>query len=131
MTPVLPTETAISIVVEQPDHMILIAKRGEDSLFVVNEGETVFPLSSLRLGEGQGAINGPEWGVDVLEPGECVAAWKDGGNPQSPDVECTLLGARLTRDGPRRFWKSTFTVFYGQQAEFTCSSERCALTIPS
>jgi serine/threonine protein kinase len=109
---------------------ILVAKRGEDSLLVVNQGDGAFPLAPLRLGEGEGTISGTEWGVDALEPGQCVAAWKDGGNPELPDVECELLGADLTRDGPRRFWKSTFKVFYGQRAEFVCNSERCLMTIP-
>jgi hypothetical protein len=58
-----------------------------------------------------------------------VAVRKDGGNPKLPDVECELVGERLTRDGPRRFWKSTFTIFYSQW-EFDCRSERCPITIP-
>jgi serine/threonine protein kinase len=110
---------------------LLIATQGEDSLFVVNQGETDFPLTSLLLGDGRGAISGAEWGVDVLEPEQCVAVWKDGGNPRSPAVECDLVGARLTRDGPNRFWKSSFKVFYGQHVEFTCSSERCPISMCS
>ena len=109
---------------------LLIAKRGEDSLFVINQGESGFPLSSLRLGEGQGAISGVEWGMDVLQPGQCVTAWKDNGKPKSPDVDCDPVGANLTRGKADRFWKSSFEVFYNEQAVFTCSSDWCTITIP-
>jgi serine/threonine protein kinase len=131
LTPSPTLTLAPTATVERPgDYEILVAKRGEDSLLVVNQGDGAFPLAPLRLGEGEGAISGAEWDVEALEPGQCVAAWKDGGNPQLPDVECELLGARLTRDGPKRFWKSAFKVFYGQRAEFVCGSERCPITIP-
>ena len=108
---------------------LLIAKHSGDSLLIVNRGSTAFPLDRLRLGEGEGAIRGEEWGIETLGPGQCVAARKDGGNPKLPDVDCEIVGARLTRDGSRRFWKSDFRVFYGQQEEFVCSSERCVITI--
>jgi len=108
---------------------LLIAKRGGDSLLVVNQGSLAFPLARLRLGEGDGAIHGAAWGVELLQPGQCVAASKDGGNPKLPDVDCEMQGARLTRDGPTRFWKSDFKVFYSQQEEFVCSSERRVITI--
>lgn len=129
-TPLVLLGPLISPAADQPDHTILIATRKEDSLYVFNQGETDFPLTVLRLGEGRGTISGSAWGIEVLRPGQCVAVWKDGGNPRSPDVECDLVGTRLTRDGPSRFWKSSFTVFYGQRIEFTCRSERCPITIP-
>ncbi len=108
---------------------LLIAKKGEDSLFVINQGTSGFPLSALRLGEGQGAISGVEWGVDVLLPGQCVAAWKDNGKPKSPDVDCDMVGANLTRGKADRFWKSSFAVFYGEQAVLTCGSDRCTMIV--
>lgn len=121
-----PEESAITAISVE----LLLVKRGEDSLFVVNQGETGVALSSLQVGEGEGAISGAEWGVDVLAPGQCVAAWKDGGNPKSPDVDCDLVGAHLTRGGKERFWKSSFEVFYGEQMQSMCSSDRCPITIP-
>jgi hypothetical protein len=125
-----PTLTPVQPPGEPGGYTLLIAKKKSDSLFVVNQGDGAFPLAPLRLGDEQGAISGTEWGVEILEPGQCVAVWKDSGNPKLPDVKCELVGARLTRDGPRRFWKSAFKVFYGQKAEFVCRSERCPITIP-
>lgn len=123
-------ETPDAAVVAATSFELLLAKRGEDSLFVVNQGTAAFPLSALRLEGERGSIVGSEWEISVLQPGQCVAAWKNDGNPKSPDIDCDLVGVHLTREGKERFWKSSFEVFYGQQMESTCSSERCPITIP-
>ncbi len=126
LTPV-PTTTPIP---EPLSYTLLIAKRGDDSLFVVNETAIAFPLVQLRLGDGQGAINGAEWGVDTLENGACVTVWKDGGNPKSPKgLTCTQVGTRLTRDGPGRFWKDDFKVYYSGELIGACRAERCSFNI--
>jgi hypothetical protein len=110
-------------------YTLLIAKRGEDSLFVVNESARAFPLEALRLGDGEGAINGREWDIDTLEPGECVTAWKKGGKPQPPNISCTRVGKRLIRSGAQRFWTSAFKVYYlGEQAG-NCADAQCTITI--
>jgi hypothetical protein len=110
-------------------YTLLIAKRGEDSLFVVNESAQAFPLEALRLGDGDGAINGREWDIDTLAPGECVTAWQDGRKPQPPKISCTQVGKRLTRRSAERFWKSDFKVYYlGEQAG-NCADDQCMITI--
>jgi hypothetical protein len=96
-TPVAPAE-------EPPSYDLLIVKQGEDSLFVVNQSSQAFPLAPLSLGDDKGVINGSDWGVEQLESGACVTAWKDGGNPERPSVTCTEVGQHLTRDGEKRFW---------------------------
>jgi len=110
------------------DYVILVARQGGDSLFVINQGEVAFPLAPLRLGEGQGSVAGQEWGVDTLEPGQCVAVWSKADNPQSPAVDCTLVGTPLTRGNANRFWTSAFKIRYGQQLETVCESDWCSLT---
>jgi len=125
-----PTDTVEPTATPMRDaYTLLIAKRGEDSLFVVNESPQAFPLEALRLGDGAGAINGREWGVDRLEPGECVTAWKDGRKPQPPKISCTQVGKRLIRRSAERIWKSAFKVYYlGEQAG-NCADDRCTITI--
>ena len=125
-----PTATVEPTATPLPDaYTLLIAKRGEDSLFVVNESARAFRLEALRLGDGDGAINGREWGVDTLEPGECVTAWRNGGKPQPPKVSCTQVGKRLIRRSAERFWTSAFKVYYlGEQAG-NCADDQCTITI--
>ncbi|HET7091314.1 MAG TPA: protein kinase, partial [Anaerolineae bacterium] len=102
----VPTATAVP-----GTYALLIARRGDDSLFVINESTLAFPLAPLRLANDRAAINGSDWGVDMLEPGACVTAWKDSGNPQPPrGINCREVGS-LTRDGPNRFWKDDFNVY--------------------
>ena len=118
-TPLIPTETPSPTVTLPPTatptsetpYRLLIATNGEDSLFVVNQSDVAFPLAFLQLGDGNGAIQGIDWGMEFLEPGSCVTAWKDGGNPQPPSVDCQQVGERLIRDGSNRFWKDAFGVF--------------------
>jgi hypothetical protein len=99
---------------------------GEDSLFVSNVGDLAFPLASLEL-VGNSNLEGTEWGLGQLESGQCVAVWKDSGNPGAANSSCQLLGARITRDGPNRFWKNSFDVYYNGSNIATCSSSPCNL----
>ena len=113
----------------QDAYTLLIARQGEDSLFVANESAQAFPLDALRLGDGDGAINGREWGLDTLAPGACVTAWKNGGKPQPPKIACTQVGKRLTRSGAQRFWESAFKVYYQGEQVGKCADDRCTITI--
>jgi serine/threonine protein kinase len=145
--PVIPTATPAALVMptatpttpvapvapptEPSVYNLLIVKRGEDSLFVVNQSSQAFPLALLSLGDGKEAINGSHWGVAQLDSGACVAAWKDSGNPERPDVTCTEVGQHLTLDGKKRFWKGEFKVYYNGQLIATCSKnqEGCPIKI--
>ena len=76
---------------------LLVATHNEDSLFIVNQSASEFPLGPLRVGDGKGAINGTDWGIDVLANGACVTVWKKSGKPQQPDgIKCTQVRAHLT-----------------------------------
>jgi hypothetical protein len=111
-------------------YRLLIATNEGDSLFVVNRSGVAFPLTPLRLGSGNSAIQGAEWGVGQLEPGNCVTAWKDGRNPRPPNLYCDRVGARVIRRGPDRLWKSQFDLFYdGEQIGVCNPQEQCLVEI--
>jgi hypothetical protein len=111
-------------------YTLLIATSSDDSLFVVNESAAGFPLGPLRLGDGHGAINGTDWGIETLANGACVTAWKDSGRPKPPGgVTCVQVGTRLTRSKPDRFWKSSFKVYYSGNLVSTCRPGRCSIDI--
>lgn len=125
-----PTETARPPA-ETPTataYRLLIATNKEDSLFVVNQGEASFPLGPLRLGRGNRTIQGTEWGIEQLASGACVTAWKDGGNPQPPEVDCRQVGEQVVRQGPDRFWRDRFDVFYDGEQVGVCN-EQCVIEI--
>jgi serine/threonine protein kinase len=114
------------------EYELLFAKEKDDSLFVVNQSPIDFPLTHLSLGNENGSINGSEWDIGFLRNGECVAAWKDSGNPKRPkDLECTEVGEHLTRSGKERFWKSSFTIYFQGEEVATCSKKSCIVTIVS
>jgi hypothetical protein len=102
-----------------------IAKRGEESLFVLNLSPLDLALSPLQLGDDAGRVSGADWGEATLGNGECVTVWKDDGDPHPPEsVQCKPIGERLTRDKGDRFWKSTFGVYYDGGLIGTCDKDR-------
>jgi serine/threonine protein kinase len=116
-------------VAEAETYVIVIRWQGEDSLFVTNiTREQNFPLGLLTL-IGIGSVSGAEWDVDRLSNGECVAVWKDSGNPQTGDSTCTLVGNRLVRNGQSRFWKSSFVVLFEGIQVATCENSPCIVPI--
>ncbi len=110
-------------------YRLLFATAREDSLFIMNHSSEAFPLSRLRVGDGDGAILGSEWDLVSLPSGACVAVWKSSGNPVSPDIDCEPIGDRLTRSGNERFWKDSFNIYFDNTLITTCRN-RCEVTIP-
>lgn len=123
-TPVTVVPTSTPVV-----YTLTIATHREDSLFVMNSSQSEFPLAPLRVGDDSNAINGSDWGIERLGSGACVAAWKDSGNPKSPDLDCDPIGTRITRSGKDRFWKSSFNVYYNDVQVGTCRGDNCTITI--
>lgn len=126
-----PTETTVPPNTPAPTtYQLLIVANKEDSLFIMNQSAGAFPLASLHLGRGEAAIQGSAWGLDQLEPGSCVTVWKDTGNPKPPDIDCTQVGPRLTREGSERFWKNRFDIIYNGTQIAVCNPQRqCLLEI--
>jgi serine/threonine protein kinase len=127
-----PTETAAAVAQppappeENPiGYELLVTKRKDESLFVINRSTAPFPLARLSLGNDKEGINGAEWGVELLDSGACVAVWKDGGHPKPPEeVACREIGQRLTRDKGSRFWQSAFNISYSGNLIGTCQKEQ-------
>ncbi len=105
-------------------YQLLIAMKKEDSLFMVNQSGQPIPLELLWIGNNKGEVSGTEWGLNQLNPGECVTVWKDGGKPKAPDVECNEVGEVLTREGSQRFWKDAFDIFYDDEEVAQCDSSK-------
>jgi serine/threonine protein kinase len=121
-----PTETPTPPV--PISYELFIAARGDDSLFVVNQGETDISLGALRLTSKKGGVDGTEWEHPVLRPGQCVAVWKDNADAKAPDkLECENVGLRLERSGDERFWKEKFDVYYEGDKVGNCGKtpKRC------
>jgi serine/threonine protein kinase len=119
------TRSATPVVTSGPDFHLLLAKRKEDSLFVVNVGTTILRLEYLQLGLGDSRVEGEQWQVEFLRPEQCVTLWKEEGNPEAPkDIECEIVGERLRRSRQDRFWKSDFKVFFQDQLVGTCKASK-------
>jgi hypothetical protein len=110
----------------------MIVTNGDDSLFVINEGEKRFPLEPLEIKNQRGHVTGDEWEIEFLEKGECVALWKDSKKPKPPKkLECDQVGKRLEKDREDRFWTSAYEVFYNDQQIEACTKfwEACEVNL--
>jgi serine/threonine protein kinase len=123
-----PTATVPSAAVA-PDEVIAIVTRGEDSLFLVNATSSDLRLAGLQLGEGENAVRGVEWEIVALAPGECVTIWKQQGNPEAPEVDCEVIGARVIRHTRDIFWRNSFPVYYRDTQVANCDGD-CVLPLP-
>lgn len=143
-TPTAPVEAPATAAPEiMASYGLLIARQGQDGLFVVNQGHEPFPLFSLRLGNDKGLIDGPEWVVSSLENGDCVAAWKGQEEKGDDDAEekkrrppkaardCRLVGESLFFEEKESFWKEDFAVFYNGDLIEICpeKEDQCAINI--
>jgi hypothetical protein len=130
---ILGSEEAMTATPTSPEarYELLFARRGDDSMFIVNSGDITLPLEPLQVGSGRGAISGEEWGLDSLAVGDCVTVWKSTGRPRAPDVSCTQVGETLMRPGRERFWTDPFPVYYHGEEVGRCSrgDASCAIAI--
>jgi serine/threonine protein kinase len=115
------------------DHVyrITIARRKDDSLFLVNTGTIVLPLESIRIGDGKTALEGKAWELKELRKDECVTVWKKQGNPQPPkDIKCDRVGKRVEISDPKKLWNADFKVYFQDVSIGVCKKDReiCELT---
>lgn len=134
--PTLPTPTAPQAV----SYELLLVRFNKDEGLVVLHGTSAgvrFPLPLLRLGEGNRALNGSEWELNNLAAGECVLVRQtsnddEDDSPNLPnDLDCNLVGPRLQRGGPNRFWRNDFNIYYDDELIGRCpdNEEICQVVI--
>jgi serine/threonine protein kinase len=126
-----PTLTPIALVGSSAGYALLLVRQGNDGLFVVNiTANYAVPLAPLRLGSGSGAIQGDAWGIEMLQPGQCVSVWRAGASSQTPDVGCELVGTQVKRGDNAGFNLLSVPVYYQNEQVSTCKTEQCVVQIP-
>lgn len=95
-----------------------------DSFLLINQGKVGVPLPQLRFESQKGKLNGDEWGIDVLQPGQCVAVLKKQGHSDPPTgAQCKIVGKLLTTSTPNKFWDSAFDVYFQNVLVASCDLE--------
>jgi hypothetical protein len=103
---------------------MLLPKKA-DSLIVINWGTVGIPLALFRFGTGNNMLSGSEWGIDILQPGQCVTVIKGEGKFESPGGDqCVLVGKHLVRSGPEKFWAAPFDVYFQGVSVATCDTKK-------
>lgn len=128
-----PTPTLIPATptTEPITYTLWLAKRGDESLFVVNQSLTGLPLALLKVGNNKGRVVGTEWELELLEQGECVTVWdKRNNDAEAPEgIDCAQVGRSLERQGRQRFWVETFQIYYADQQVGVCEKDEAICVI--
>ncbi len=125
----MPTKTPTPV----PAYVLLIAKNGDVSLFIVNRSPYPFPLPPLFLTGSRGNMSGDEWGIATLQQDECVAASRQGVPPElPPGLTCTIVGQTVTRPNDEAFWRGNFDVYWNGTRYASCpkGQTECQAVIP-
>jgi hypothetical protein len=103
-------------------YSLLIVKQGEEgemSVLVINQSPYALPMAEFSMGNDRGEINGAALGVDALEAGACVAAWKARGNAEAPSgTECNLVADLGV--SPPVFWGKDMDIEFAGEVVGTC-----------
>ena len=130
-TSTFPQPTSISASYQ----LLIVRGQGNDSVIVVNQSVSAFPLELLSLGDDKQGIDGPEWGVVNLESGACVGIWKEKeGNARyrlPEGLNCGLVGNLLLRDRRGWFGEKLFVVNFDRVQFGGCEKNpgQCLVTI--
>jgi hypothetical protein len=123
-----PTE---SLAPDQAYELIFIKASG-DFMIVANNGEENVPIRPLQLGTRRDAIPGAAWGVDDLEPGDCLVALRLTRRPRVPsETGCRVTGV-LEGSPDANLWNKDFEVFFNDQLVGVCEKDEdtCRIQIP-
>ena len=103
---------------------LMVSLQKSDSILVINQGTAGVPLAQLRFGFKKGKFTGDEWGIDVLQPGQCVTVLKQEGHSQPPTgTQCEIVGKLLTQSGSNKFWDTVFDVYFQNVLVASCDVE--------
>ena len=130
-SPTAPPPTATSTSYQ----LLIVRGQDNDSIIMVNQSTSAFPLELLSLGDDKKGINGSEWGVVNLESGACVGVWKenkDNTKTKLPEgLKCQLVGNLLLQDKKEWFGEKMFVVNYAGEELDICDKDQkqCLITI--
>jgi hypothetical protein len=108
-----------------------LLRSGQSGVVLVNEAGGSLPMAPLRLGDGDSAVRGTDWGIATLESGNCAAVWRDKGEVRIPADQCAQVGQPVLRDRLGRFWLHDFAVYYDDKRVASCpkNAEECPFSV--
>lgn len=106
----------------------------KNCLVIENTGSEDFSLAGLTLQGSSGSLSGADWGVDTLQPEQCVKLIRgeDAAGEMPAGAECDTVGQPVMPRGDQRFWENSFTIFYHENEVFDCMrrGDWCEVLVP-
>jgi hypothetical protein len=104
---------------------LLVSRRVDDTLALINITDTVYPLDSVLIRAGDRVLTGADFGVSELLPGECVFAFNEESDSRAL-LPCNETGQRLAVDAA--LLESPLLIGTGSDADHRCESHVCVVT---
>jgi serine/threonine protein kinase len=126
----IPAATSTPVADNIPAYFMVLAHQKHDGFVLINTGKSPMPMAPLELVDNSSnhLISGADWGVDTLQPGECVGIFQQGTTPKVPsNVRCSPTGKVLITT--TSFWTDPVTLKYNGAPVATCPLEpaKCAV----
>lgn len=113
----------------EPYPTLLLSRRMDDTLILINLTEVAFPLEALSLVAEAGSLAGEQWPVRMLEPDQCLIA----STPQTDWMRvypvCNAIESNLVRDEGEAVWLRDYNIVTQQPAEIICRELTCVVAL--
>jgi hypothetical protein len=91
----LPTATSTSS--PPVEYRLQAVKSGQDGLFLLNAGQVALPLEQIQLGNPPNYVQGSQWQLGALQPGECVLVKVERAKDKKiKDMDCQQAGGEVS-----------------------------------
>lgn len=129
LSPTTPAPSATMPAAKTTVFDLILLARGENGLFIFNDGPDGFPLGPLQIGSGSNQIVGAEWNTQKLDAGQCVAASSGKKKARLPKgYDCTLVS---TLSANTKVWEKAYDIYYNGKLVASCpaSDPPCNVSI--
>ena len=127
MTPQTATASDVTPTQSSRVYELQLIRQPKAGLLLINTGPDGFVLGPLMMGHGANRVVGAEWGVEVLDSGQCVVIWKDNRKPKEAEkLECELVGKQLETENGALFGDDEVEIYYNDIYIITCKAVKKA-----
>jgi serine/threonine protein kinase len=108
-------------------------KSGQDGLFLLNAGQVALPLDQIQLGNPPNYVQGSQWQLSALQPGECVLVKVERAKDKKiKDMDCERAGGEVSLPEEKPFWASFFNIYFDGEFVGMCEQgpDVCEVIFP-
>jgi serine/threonine protein kinase len=108
----------------------ITVKLNDNSVVITNITQNeILPLAPLSISNDIASIEGSAFGVDALEPQDCLVVAKDENRMKKLKLTCNPVSSLFFPDANNSFWRGEFSVYYDGDLMEICTDKTCVVQI--